>query len=350
MSEWNVKIKDTKKTLHTLYVIELKINGKTFTIEKRYNDFLNLHQNILDRFPDSKVAVVAKFPQRLLYSTSKDIEERKLMLEVYLEHAFKDDTIRRCAAMKFFLDVRSQEGLNVDEHHESENPNAETIRKFYKAFHNRDAKTMATLYHKDIHFSDPVFPDLEGYQVMAMWKMLTTKAKNLVVEYDSVSADDKNGASCHWEGWYLYGGERPVHNIVYSKFEFKDGKIIKHVDDFAFDVWASQALGIVGTVGGYLIQKGVRKKAYLGLEEYIKENHLGPTSFQNDSHETVEVKTKVEAKISTPFDEEHEEKKEEPKKEETKKEETKKEESKEEVKEEKKDEPEKQPATPFDDL
>jgi len=39
MSEWNVKIKDTKKTLHTLYVIELKINGKTFTIEKRYNDF-----------------------------------------------------------------------------------------------------------------------------------------------------------------------------------------------------------------------------------------------------------------------------------------------------------------------
>jgi len=340
-----------------LYVIELKINGKTFTIEKRYNDFLNLHQNILDRFPDSRVAVVAKFPQRLLYSTVKDIEERKLMLEVYLEHAFKDDTIRRCAAMKFFLDVRNQEGLNVDENHESDNPNAETLRTFYKAFHQRDAKTMASLYHKDIHFSDPVFPDLEGYQVSSMWKMLTTKAKNLVVEYDSINADDKNGASCHWEAWYLYQGERPVHNIVNSKFEFKDGKIIKHVDDFPFDVWASQALGIVGTVGGYLIQKTVRKKANLGLEDFIKENHLGPTSFQNDSHETVEIKTKVEAKISTPFDDEHEEKKEETKKEETTKNEEKKkkkrrkEETKEEEKkEEKKEEPEQKQATPFDDL
>lgn len=36
------------------------------------------------------------------------------------------------------------------------------IERFYKAFDDGDGATMAACYSPEVHFSDPVFPDLNG--------------------------------------------------------------------------------------------------------------------------------------------------------------------------------------------
>ncbi|MDQ2623446.1 MAG: nuclear transport factor 2 family protein, partial [Actinomycetota bacterium] len=46
--------------------------------------------------------------------------------------------------------------------------NIEVIERFYGAFGRGDADTMATCYHPEVHFSDPVFTDLNGPEVMEM--------------------------------------------------------------------------------------------------------------------------------------------------------------------------------------
>ncbi|MFT4048815.1 MAG: nuclear transport factor 2 family protein [Solirubrobacterales bacterium] len=42
--------------------------------------------------------------------------------------------------------------------------NAKLIERFYAAFASRDGETMAACYAPDATFSDPVFPDLSGYE------------------------------------------------------------------------------------------------------------------------------------------------------------------------------------------
>ena len=57
-------------------------------------------------------------------------------------------------------------------------PNAALIQQFYQAFQQLDAATMAGCYHPDIHFSDPVFPDLRGTEASDMWRMLVSRAQD----------------------------------------------------------------------------------------------------------------------------------------------------------------------------
>ena len=50
--------------------------------------------------------------------------------------------------------------------------NAALINRFYEAFARQDGETMAACYAPDAHFHDPVFQDLHGDEVGAMWRML----------------------------------------------------------------------------------------------------------------------------------------------------------------------------------
>ena len=64
------------------------------------------------------------------------------------------------------------------------NSNKEIIIKFYTAFENQDATTMAGCYHKDIVFQDPAFGILKGKEVIKMWQMLIERSKgNLKIEF-----------------------------------------------------------------------------------------------------------------------------------------------------------------------
>ncbi|HMY16153.1 MAG TPA: nuclear transport factor 2 family protein [Polyangium sp.] len=144
------------------------------------------------------------------------------------------------------------------------------IETFYKAFQQRDAEAMAACYHKDVVFSDPVFPDLHGARAGNMWRMLCARGKDLKIEFSGVSANDSTGKA-HWEAWYTFSGTgRKVHNIIDAEFEFRDGKIVRHKDQFNFWRWSRQAIGPAGVLLGWtpILLNGVRKKADKGLVDF----------------------------------------------------------------------------------
>lgn len=150
--------------------------------------------------------------------------------------------------------------------------NAELIRRFYTSFANLDPAGMADCYHSKAEFSDPVFPDLKGSRASAMWQMLCERGKDLKIEFRDIEADDSKGRA-HWEAWYTFSATgRRVHNKIDARFEFVDGKIIRHTDDFDFWAWASQALGPAGRLLGWssLIKNRVRSQAATNLDAFMK--------------------------------------------------------------------------------
>lgn len=152
------------------------------------------------------------------------------------------------------------------------------ITKFYKAFSNLDADTMCACYHKDIVFEDPAFGVLKGNRAKAMWQMLcaSQKGKNFKVVASNIEGDSKSG-SAYWEAFYHFSKTgRKVHNKIDAKFEFKDGLIISHKDDFNLHKWAKQALGFKGLLIGktqYFKNKLKNQTNHL-LDNYINEKKL----------------------------------------------------------------------------
>ena len=152
--------------------------------------------------------------------------------------------------------------------------NAQTIERFYKAFHERDGDAMAACYTPDVRFSDPAFGELHGDQAGAMWRMLTGQAKDLRIELVEHEADGDRG-SARWKAWYTFTQTgRPVVNDVRARFVFRDGLIAEHDDDFSFYRWSSQALGPPGRLLGWspVIKGAVRKKARGSLERFMAED------------------------------------------------------------------------------
>ena len=146
-------------------------------------------------------------------------------------------------------------------------PNETLLRDFYAAFSRRDAEAMARCYHADLLFSDPVFPVLRGAEASDMWRMLLSRAADLEVTLDQVSADD-DGARARWTARYTFSRTgRKVVNRVSGLFAFRDGLIARHHDSFSFWRWASQALGPAGVLLGWFppLKWKVRKDAAKGL-------------------------------------------------------------------------------------
>ncbi len=145
------------------------------------------------------------------------------------------------------------------------------IEQFYTAFQNRDYTTMQSCYHADAIFHDPVFQNLDANQVRAMWQMLLTSAKDLKVSFDTIQTSGNTG-SCNWQAWYTFSKTgRPVHNIIQTSFEFKDGKIFRHRDSFDLWRWSRQALGASGLLLGWspVVQNKIRDNADAALQKYI---------------------------------------------------------------------------------
>lgn len=148
----------------------------------------------------------------------------------------------------------------------------ELIRSFYEAFQRGDGDAMAACYAPNATFSDPVFTDLRDDEPGDMWRMLTSRATDLRVEFSDVTADG-DSASAHWEAWYTFTATgNKVHNVIEARFKLHDGRIVEHVDTFDLRRWMSQALGLKGTLLGWLppVQNAVRKQAAAGLRAYRK--------------------------------------------------------------------------------
>lgn len=149
--------------------------------------------------------------------------------------------------------------------------NEQLIKQFYDAFQKKDHRFMQDSYLDQAEFSDPVFQNLNANEVRAMWQMLVTSSADLKVSCHDVSAEDKNG-KCIWEAWYTFTSTgRKVHNIIHATFEFSDGKILKHKDNFDFWRWSKMALGTPGLLLGWTsyLKNKVRKTAMRRLNKFI---------------------------------------------------------------------------------
>ena len=149
-------------------------------------------------------------------------------------------------------------------------PNARLIQQFYQAFQQLDAETMANCYHPDVHFSDPVFTDLRGTEAGDMWRMLASRAQDFSLTFRDVRADDNRGEA-DWVATYTFSTTgRTVVNRIHARFDFRDGKIVRHVDSFDLWRWARQALGLKGLLLGWtpLVRNAIRQQAGRGLALY----------------------------------------------------------------------------------
>lgn len=155
----------------------------------------------------------------------------------------------------------------------ADDPHVELIERFYSAFDRGDGDAMAACYAPDAEFSDPVFPDLRGARVGAMWRMLTsTPGSELRVELLEREAEAERG-SARWRARYVFSQTgRPVVNEVEARFRFRDGSIVEHRDRFDFHRWARQALGPSGLLLGWtpILRGAVRRRAAARLDEYVQ--------------------------------------------------------------------------------
>lgn len=154
------------------------------------------------------------------------------------------------------------------------NESEQVIEAFYAAFVQRDHTTMGACYDPSIRFSDPVFTNLQGLEVAAMWHMLCEQGTDLEIVYSSIEADDHAGAA-HWEATYTLGSTgRVVHNRIEATFEFRDGKIVRHVDSFDLWRWSRMALGLPGVLTGWSgpTRAKIRSTASRRLARFIEAN------------------------------------------------------------------------------
>jgi ketosteroid isomerase-like protein len=149
-------------------------------------------------------------------------------------------------------------------------PNEALIERFYAAFGERDGAGMAACYAPRVRFSDPVFPDLEGEEAGAMWRMLTARGTDLRIDLLEREADDERGSARGRAEYTFTQTGRPVVNDVRASFRFAGGLITEHRDDFDFHRWARQALGTTGRLFGWAppLRAAVRRRARAGLEEF----------------------------------------------------------------------------------
>ncbi len=130
---------------------------------------------------------------------------------------------------------------------------------------------MSSCYHEQVHFSDPVFPDLAGESAKGMWKMLCSRSNDLRLEFKLGPAKE-NGIEVNWLASYTFTKTgRPVKNRVKSHLLVANGKIISHRDHFSFWRWSSQALGLAGIVLGWspFLKSRVRREAARGLARFL---------------------------------------------------------------------------------
>jgi ketosteroid isomerase-like protein len=153
------------------------------------------------------------------------------------------------------------------------NTNELLIEQFYSSFAKHDYAAMIACYDPDVQFSDPVFT-LSGKKAGAMWHMLCESGKDLTITYKDIQADELAGKA-HWEAKYTFGSTgRMVLNIIDAQFQFKNGRIIRHIDHFSFWRWSHQAIGPAGTLLGWtpIVKNQVRTTAGHRLAKFIAQH------------------------------------------------------------------------------
>lgn len=150
-------------------------------------------------------------------------------------------------------------------------PNEDLIHHFYTSFQLKDYRGMQECYADNATFTDSVFRNLDAIQTRAMWQMLISRGKDLVLEFKILSSNG-NQVQAEWIAHYTFGAtKRPVRNHIMAEFEIVDSKIVRHTDRFNFHTWSKQALGPIGLLLGWtpFLRNKVQKTAMKGLTDYM---------------------------------------------------------------------------------
>ena len=151
--------------------------------------------------------------------------------------------------------------------------NKKILENFYQACADKDIEKMVSYYDDAIRCYDPAFGRLEGEDAKNMWRMLMARSKGAItITFKDVRANVKTGTA-FWQAEYIYRQTgRKVINKISAEFEFKDGKIISHTDNFDLWKWSKQAFGWKGYLLGWtsFFQNKIREQALKLLMEYKK--------------------------------------------------------------------------------
>jgi len=156
--------------------------------------------------------------------------------------------------------------------------NEQLVHTFYKAFQDRNFKTMQECYSDRATFSDPVFRNLNAGQVRAMWEMFLVKNDSLTISFGNIETVGEM-VTARWKANYILSSTgRPVTNNIRSIFRIKNNQIVRHTDRFDLYGWTRQALGIKGILLGWtpFVKTRIRRKAMASLLAYIREKNRGP--------------------------------------------------------------------------
>lgn len=146
---------------------------------------------------------------------------------------------------------------------------AELVDRFYSAFAEGDAETMAACYSDNIVFEDPAFGELHGEDARDMWRMLCGRATDLKLTYTILEASESS-AKVNWIADYTFSSGRHVRNDIAATMRIEERLIVDHRDVFDMWKWSRQALGLPGLLLGWSppLQKKVRATALSGLRKY----------------------------------------------------------------------------------
>ncbi len=155
--------------------------------------------------------------------------------------------------------------------------NDDIIGRLYEAMDAHDGDAMAACYAPAGQFEDPVFGPLTGEQAGDMWRMLTSRSKDLRVELAEHEAREDRGTA-RWVARYTFGPTgRAVTNDIRASFRFRDGLIVEHTDRFSFYRWARQALGPMGLFLGWAppLRLALRRRALEDLAKFSRKRAAG---------------------------------------------------------------------------
>jgi uncharacterized protein len=126
--------------------------------------------------------------------------------------------------------------------------NGVLLNRLFTALGEHNHLEMASCYHPKARFRDIAF-DLRGVEdIYDMWRMICTGDGDIKVKVEAVEADDSAGLVKLVDNYTISRSKlsrkrHPVHNVIESRFRFKDGLILRQDDRCDAREWARQALG-----------------------------------------------------------------------------------------------------------
>lgn len=163
-------------------------------------------------------------------------------------------------------------------------PNKALLEQLFAALNRHDHVTMAACYDPDATFRDIAFVLPKMQSIQAMWHMICDTDIRADVKF--VEANDTEGRA-HIIDIYTYKKKHadptgnPVTNDIDCRFQFREGRIIKHEDFCDPRAWANMAFKDNGVLrflagrSGCVRRFGARSK----LKEFVKDHEQYRRSF-----------------------------------------------------------------------